>query len=204
MKKYYFVLLLPLVFSCGKEIDPAELQDEPAVLTLYDQQVNFSDFASFYIPDSIGIVSDNTSLYHKDGSSAAQSILAKIRTSMESRGYTFTSKANAELGLNVTVLHQLNEEIHYAGYWWSYDGYYNANYWGYGYAPYYYGYLYDYSYETGSMLIEMVDLKHAPSTHKLKIIWNTEIGTIFSNTISVSDASRYIDEAFNQSPYIKR
>lgn len=208
MKKILILSLsiLPLVWSCRKEALKDELAATPAVLTLYDQSINFGNYASFHIPDSIGVVSDNSSVPTHQGGSDAQQITSKIRGILTSRGYTSVSKNVAELGVNVTILHELTDVYtsYNAGYWWGYDGYWGGAYWGYATTPYYYGYYYDYTYESGSLMIEIVDLKNAASNNKLKIIWNAEIGDIYAANIDVASGLQYVQEAFDQSQYLKK
>lgn len=208
MKKILIISLslLPLAWGCRKEALKDELAATPAVLTLYDTNIDFGSYASFHIPDSIGVVSDDASQPKHQGGSDAQQITSKIRGILTSRGYSHVGKNVAELGVNVTIIHQLTDvySSYNAGYWWGYDGYWGGAYWGYATSPYYYGYYYDYTYESGSLLIEMVDLKNAASNNKLKIIWNAEIGDIYAANIDVVSSLKYVQEAFDQSAYLKK
>lgn len=208
MKRSVFgiLILLPFAFSCVKEVTRNELLQEPAILTQYEVGLDFSQFSTFALVDSISIISDNQSLQNRIATPNAQMVLNRIRTEMENRGFNESPVVNAELGINVSIIHELDFEVGTVvvpGYWWGYDGYWDAAYWGYAGDPFYYGYNYNYVYESGALLIELYDLKHAGTTNKLKVIWNAEIGDIYNTDIDLAEGLESVSQAFTQSPYLR-
>ena len=71
MKKMISVLsvlfVLFLSTSCQKDPDMSKLDDNFMVYTDYDKKENFSEFSTYYIPDSILLISDSKEAkYWKD------------------------------------------------------------------------------------------------------------------------------------------
>ncbi len=62
-----------------------------------------------------------------------------------------------------------------------------------------------YSVTTGSVIADLVDLKHADSNKNLEVIWTMNLnGALGSSTSSnLQRALNGIDQSFTQSPYIK-
>ena len=91
---------------------------------------------------------------------------------------------------------------YYPGYW--YPGYWGGN-WGGG---WYYPYPITYSYSTGSLLADMINLKNAPEgqKEKLTVVWNAYISGLLggSGSLNVNRTTTAINQAFTQSPYLKK
>jgi hypothetical protein len=122
---------------------------------------------------------------------------------MEARGYTFMPRdhANPDLGLGLTVIKDLNLTVVYPGYWW---GYWGGCYWGYcGYPPYY-GYGAVYSIPTGTIVLDMIDLKNASSTQELSVPWGSVMsGGLGNSSDDLKLGIDAINQAFQQSTYIQ-
>jgi hypothetical protein len=103
---------------------------------------------------------------------------------------------SADLGVKVVTVTVTTVGTYYPGYWWGYGGYYP-------YYPYY-PYSYTYSYSTGSMFIDLIDLENANNiSGKATVIWTSFSNGILgetSNTVLATDA---VNQSFIQSPYIK-
>ena len=205
--------------------------------TNYEVDFNFSSYTSFAMPDST-ILKTNymtdeeiENFFAADG--AGEKTKALLRTSFESRGYTYTdSYDNADFVAVPTVLMvKTSGTVYYPpGWWWGYPGYgwgWGSGYgWGWpGYGWGYPGYGYSYQYKTGTIVLEMVDgasfkslldwqesnqgqgqQSAANEVPELLIRWMASIdGYITSNQeYNQERAQRGMDEAFTQSPYLKK
>jgi hypothetical protein len=96
----------------------------------------------------------------------------------------------------------------YPNWWLDYPGYWPSGYWG-DWTGWYYPYPVTYTYTTNALIAEMVDLTAVPAAGESKpltIVWSSYIGGPASSSIYV-DVRRMrsaIDQAFVQSPYLKR
>jgi hypothetical protein len=201
MKKIFFVLVIAFA-SCKQDIDLNKLDNNLLVATNYDVTANFSDYKTFRISDTLGLVSDNTNDSIITGS-AAMEITARIRSLMNERGYTEAAEGAApDLGVNVYVIQNIrNVDVIYADYWDDYSGYYDSWYWGYPGYSYNYAYAVQYSYQESSLNMELIDLKNAVSNGKLSIRWNAYMAGSYSQ-IYLQNTLRAIDQSFSQSPYL--
>lgn len=158
MKKiFYLACLAVFAVSCEKDPDLNKLDSNYVVYTDYDKDANFGSYNTFFLPDSIlEAGSSNHASYWKDEN--ALSIIDEVSTIMQERGYQRITDAeqknNADLGLQLTYVTQTNQVITggYWGGWWDYG------YWGPWWDSWYYSYPISYSYDTGTLIMEMVDL----------------------------------------------
>ncbi|MBP8767895.1 MAG: DUF4136 domain-containing protein, partial [Parabacteroides sp.] len=97
----------------------------------------------------------------------------------------------------------------YPYWWWNYPGYWSPGYWGPGWGNWYYPYPVVYSYSVGSLLTELVDLD-APAASKadakLPVLWTAYMSGLLSGSdkFDTQLAVRAIEQAFVQSPYVKK
>jgi len=170
-----------LITSCYKESD-YYTEDYDLTLTHYDKDFDFTPYKTFYLRDSVALVSDyivkddaNWKTFYKVGGASNQ-IKNKIRQEYISMGYTeVDSIKTADVAVNMLVTLSENTTTYYPGYWWGYPGYWygyypyyykgGAKYWGGYWGGYYGGYYpwygggYSYTYKTGTLMIEMADGK---------------------------------------------
>lgn len=70
------------------------------------------------------------------------------------------------------------------------------------------GTILTYSYSTGSLLADMINLKNAPEgqKEKLTVVWNAYISGLLggSGSLNVNRTTTAINQAFTQSPYLKK
>jgi hypothetical protein len=212
MKKILFIsALVSLFVSCRKYPDFDELTYKPLTVTNYDATANFNDYKTYYMSDSLSQISDDLTDSIADGSIGTP-ILAAVATNLESRGYVrVASPSLADIGVNAAVIKiTTTVQTYPPGYWWGYPGY-GGCYYGYcGYYPYYdYGYggyyTYSYTYSTGSLLIEIADLKNVdPAANRINIVWtNFNTGVLGTSTQNIAGAVSAVNQAFTQSPYLK-
>lgn len=213
MKKLVPILLAVFAFAaCEKDPDMSKLDNEYLVFTNYDKQADFTSFNTYFLPDSVMVIGDKEKPEYWTGENAEKIVNAFV-DNMKSRGYTrVDDKEMADLGLQVSYIASTYYFTGYTGgydnpyWWWGYPGYWNSYYWG-NWGYWYYPYPVTYSYSTGSLLTDMVNLK-APEGKdaKLPIIWNTYISGLLtsSNKVNMTYTVSGINQAFAQSPYIKR
>ncbi|HET9486867.1 MAG TPA: DUF4136 domain-containing protein, partial [Chryseosolibacter sp.] len=161
---YILAIFAGLGWACQTEPDSAELIDEMVVSTNYDPEANFAAYSTYAIPtDTIGFVSNKSSdtIITSPESTYPRHVLNVIKDNMEARGYTRVGRnENPDLGVNVMVVNDFNvfQEVVYPNYY-GYGGNYYPGYYGYG-SYYYYPYVNTYAYNTGVLIIEIVDLKN--------------------------------------------
>jgi hypothetical protein len=184
-----FSALAFVLYSCfpGDEITAA---DTDIVATFFDKEVNFSTKLTYAIRDSItrldeeGNPTDETGPYDDD-------VIQKIKTKLENAGFDLVvNPADAD----VIVLVFANKST------WVSGGCYSS--WYSWYYPYY-GWCYPvyYTYETGSLLIAMLDPNY---TEQKSALWVAAINGIMEDTNAgiLDRVYKGIDQAFTQSPYL--
>ena len=105
-------------------------------------------------------------------------------------------KENPDLGVNVYIVKDLNvfQQLVNPGYYYPYY---------YGYGSYYsYPYINTYAYNTGALVVEIVDLKNVTPDGKVKVIWNAYMGDLYSALDYTQQSLEAIDQAFVQSNYL--
>ncbi len=207
-----------LLTGCQKDPSTSNLRDEYLVYTAHDRQADFSAIDTYYIPDSILLIGSNAvneegkkvAKYWKD--TDALTLIGTVVSEMNSRGYTRLTdgelRQTADAGFQLSYI---EETTYFSGYsnpywWWDYPYYWTPDYWGY-WGGWYYPFAVYYSYTTGSLLIEMVDLQHGDTTtRKLPILWNCYISGLLQGKqqIRINKAVEAIEQAFEQSPYLKK
>lgn len=207
-----------LLVGCQKEPSTSGLRNEYLVYTAQDRSADFAAIDTYYIPDSILLIGaqavneegDRVAKYWKDAD--ALTLINTVVGAMNERGYTRIREADqrqtADVGFQVSYIEQTT---YFSGYsnpywWWDYPYYWAPDYWG-PWTGWYYPFAVYYSYTTGSLLLEMVDLKNGDTTtRKLPILWNVYVSGLLrgSNPINIDMAVEALDQAFEQSPYLKK
>ena len=206
--KRLFPLLLAGAFlatSCQKYPDTDNLDNNYLVYTNYDDDTDFKKFSTFYIPDSILIIDNNSnSPKYLYGTVASDIIIG-----LEDAGYTRTTdKGSADLGLQLSYIEDTYRFRYFNDnpWWCGYPWYWSATYWG-NWGGWYWPYNITYSYTTGSILGELIDLSDTPSTSKtLRVVWTNYITGLLNNngSLNTTYVQKSITQAFEQSPYLKR
>lgn len=207
-KTTYFILLIlvSLGWSCQTEPDSAELIDQMVVSTNYDTEADFSSYTTYAIPtDTIGFISNNSSdtIITAPGSDFPRQVLNAIKDNLDGRGYVKVNRSETpDVGINVMVVNDFNvfQQVVYPNYY-GYPGNYYSGYYGYG-SSYYYPYVNTYAYNTGVLIIEIVDLKNKTPDNKVRVIWDAYMGDVYSTIDRIAQSTDAIDQAFTQSPYI--
>jgi hypothetical protein len=204
MKTTRFLLVPTLVLAlmaCRKTPDLAPLQNGFAVQTVKHPDANFTSYKTYYLSDTINLKSSVS----KDSvwfDAKSKQLVDAVKSNMASLGYTFVAKGNTpDLGLGLTVIRDLNAGVIYPGWWY---GYWGGCYWGYcGYPPYYGGGVV-YTIPTGTIVLDMIDLKNASANQKLFVLWSSVMSGGLGNTSNDLELGvEAINQAFTQSPYLK-
>jgi hypothetical protein len=188
-------LIAGLTFLFGCYPNGAEYYEETDVVyTNYEEEYNFASKGTYSIPDKIVKITGNL----KDGEVPEfvkepqnTQILQRIESNMTKLGYTKTEDpANADLVLFPAVW--TNTTIYYYYDYWCWYYYYCGWGWGYPSAT---------SYTTGTLLMTLVadgDEYVQPTN-----VWTAAANGLLSGAYNTSRVEEAIDQAFEQSPYLK-
>lgn len=203
MKKIIYLLIAVFaVTACQKEPDFDELSEEYLVFTSYDNGYSFSTPTTIFVPNSIVLLGTSQGESPEWSDANAQKILTEFVTNFTTAGYTVTRNATAaaDLKLNVSFIEDVTYFITYDyPYWWWWDYYWPG---------WYYPYPLVYGYAVGSLISELVvpGVEANPSGQKLPTEWYSYIsGEEYGNKDMVTPyIVRGVDNAFKQSPYLKK
>lgn len=207
-----FVVLV-VAASCQKEPDMDKLSSNFMVYTEYDKNADFSSFATFYLPDTIKVLGSKvtnwvgTAFSQDDGDPNAEKIITATAVNLEARGYTRIEdpeqRTTADIGIQLSYVEDTYYVTYYNTPYYWYDWW-----WGYNWGPAW-GYVYPtysmtYSYQVGSLLGEMIYIDKAAS--KLYPVWSFYVvGSMSGSTYTdITRAVNGVNQAFIQSPYVKR
>ncbi|UFH55840.1 DUF4136 domain-containing protein [Spirosoma sp. KNUC1025] len=183
------------------DLSPADSQ---VYITNYDRSVNFSQYRTFSLPDSV-IVQSNDS-YAAVRTNLSDQLVSDVAAGLTAKGFQRVAKGDtADLG--VAIIRVNNQYTGIASNPYSYY----SNYWGYGgfgglggYSPYYPSY-YTYQVTDQYWEIQIVDLKNStPSS-----TGQQQLNVVYDATIRGSDitdqqtATKAVTAIFNQSPYLQ-
>lgn len=208
MKKIIFLAAAAFVIAaCQKEPYPQDRDGEFLVYTVKGEDVDYSKFATYYIPDEVLVVGEDGKA-EPSTTSNALALVGEVKEMMTSRGYTYVEdKEKAELGLQLTYMEETTKYLNYVSdpYWWlDYPGYWGG-YWG-NYGGWYHPYPVTYTYSTTSLVLDMVDKTAAEGEdRKLPVIWSAFIGgeSGYANR-DMMKLKLGIGQAFEQSAYIEK
>jgi hypothetical protein len=198
------LLLVLLTISCKKNpIKNLNVEESWVYISSGNNGINFSNFSSVTIPDSIILISNRQGSNNYETNALAQSMIAEVKAIMQSRGYTLTSKNNnPDLGISIARIDNSYTNVAAVNGWWDpYYGYWDPTFWGYaGYswAPTQFVF---YNTTESAWAIDIIDLKNT-SGNSLQILWS---GTIRGEEIFNPQAVPLIVKGlFEIAPYIKR
>lgn len=228
------MIMLALLFtSCYKAEEDATLQDYDLTITYYDSDFDFKTYETFMLRDSVLLISDYLTAkqkreFYTNGTS--DKIRAKIGSELTALGYTeldFDPNVTPDFFLNPTLTLMQQTDYYYSpGWWWGYPGYWgyywkNSDYYYYPGYPYY-GSSYSYTYETGTLIMEILNgpslkayldwaAENGPGSDNgdapiVELNWTGHVEGIAGNSGSYNEsrAAQGIEEAFNQSPYLQK
>ena len=207
------IALSAITMACENQPQTADLVRFMAVQTQYDQSdINsteniFKTYSTFIIRnDTIGYVSSspNSDTILVDGinidvpNGYVTPVVNLIKLKLSEAGFDQVSDSdNPDFAVNVAVLQNFSflQTINYPRYYSGYYGYYN----------YYYPIVTTYYANYATLVIEIVDVKNfAANNNKYKVIWKASIGDLISTVDLRGKTLEAIEQAFQQSPYIKK
>ena len=209
MKKILFISAAVLLLAaCHKEPYPQDSDNEYLVYTSPGKDVNFKNYKTFDIADSLLVIGEKDKPVYSQSQSALALIQA-YRINMEKAGFIYTpSNPDADLGVQLTYVIKTERYVKYYDdpYWWlDYPGYWPAGYWG-SWTGYYYPRPVVYTYTSNALLADIVNLTGEQEEGKpLEILWTSYIGGPASSSLQqdVQRLTSAVDQAFAQSPYLK-
>ncbi|HWB26634.1 MAG TPA: DUF4136 domain-containing protein [Chitinophagaceae bacterium] len=188
--------------GCSKDALNNLSQDETRIyITDRDSSVNFSNYKTFSVSDSVAVIHDQQSNMELTASDSAY--IVAVKKYMQQRGYVLVNRnQNPDIGINVSRVYSTTGVINYYDYSDYYGGYYDPYYWGYYDYGYYMPYAYDvYQITEGAMSVDMLDLKDASGNKTINFIWT---GLIRGEGIfSAGNADSQVKALFDQSSYLK-
>ena len=209
MKKILLIAAaVVLVAACQKEPYPQDSDNEYLVYTSPSKNVNFTQYQTFDIADSLLVIGQNDKPTYSQSNNAL-SLIQAYRINMEKRGFIYTpSNPDADLGVQLTYVVNTERYVQYYNdpYWWlDYPGYWPSGYWG-NWTGFYYPRPVVYTYTTNALLADIVNLTSVQDGSPLEVLWTSYIGGPAGNTVQgdVQKMQAAVDQAFAQSPYLTR
>ncbi len=189
--------------SCSKDpLANLTAEESRIYITDHDSTKDFRNYSTFSISDSVAVL--NNGQASKQLNETDLAFINAVKNEMQSHGYTLVSKGSSpDLAINITRIYNTSTGIisysNYYDYYGSYWDPYDYGYGGYGYySPYSYA---TYSVKEGAISVDMLDLKDAPVTNKIEVIWTGLIRG--SGIFNAGTAANQVSMLFNQSPYLK-
>ncbi|WP_375444518.1 DUF4136 domain-containing protein [uncultured Fibrella sp.] len=188
-------------------------QDSNVIITNYDRQADFSQYATFSLPDSVLVESNDR--YQQSALPTEQRFVSRVATELTNRGFRRVSAGqSADLGVAITRVNNQYTGVAtnpYAGYYSSYWGGFGPGYGGF-YDPFYSpGYYQYYQISDQFWRIQLVDLKNRPIVtpntdpnapqNQLRVLFMAEVrgnGVFDDNAVD-----QLIADTFAQSTYLR-
>jgi hypothetical protein len=206
-----FLLLLVVWLNGCYPGGPEYTSDYNLVVTDYDEDFNFNDKQTYFMPDTVNFETNDKDISDEVVRGFEELILNQIESNMSARGYERVDSTAAEapdlfIGVDVFAIDNSGVAWIPGGGWWG--GYYPPG-WGWGgwggwYYPPYYGI--GYSYKTGTVLISMADPNATDVPEdEVKVVWFGGLDGLLSSSTDANETRvrQGIDQAFDQSPYLQ-
>ena len=208
MKKQLIPILLAgiALTACEKEPDTDKLDNHYLVYTDYDKGTNFEALMTYYVPDSILYINNGDKKEYWRGD-AAEAVRMEFIENMNEHYVRVDNIEDADIGLQLSYVASTYTFAGYGGgdpWWYGYPYYWTPGYWGGYWGGWYYSYPIIYSYTTGSIIGEMVNLSVTDSK-KLPVIWSTYISGILNSQwkLNLQKTEAAINQAIKQTSVLK-
>ena len=195
--------------GCYPQYDPVYSEDLDLVLTNYNDKFDFGSIKRYAMPDSVVRIDgeEPSGNIQYANQAVSTTILNSIDRNMQANGWQKVSKlANPDVIILPTTTQTTNVYYNYSmAYWGSYyPGYYPGYGYGWGYPMYYPPTVS--SYKTGSLLMQMTYPSDTASTGRISVLWTGVVNGLLEGSTSQIQVrvSNTIDQAFKQSPYLKK
>jgi Domain of unknown function (DUF4136) len=203
MKRISYLLIAAMgvmLFACYP--GTRTISESDLVITANEKgKVYKGEYRTYYMDSVRHIVSGGAEI----DTTNDDKILALVRKNFNALGWQEIADPNVETPdvyiVNTSIKAKNTGSYVWGGYPWYGPGY---GWWGgwYPYYPYYPSVGY-YSYQTGSLLIEMLDVKNAdPIEERIGVIWNGAAQGLLEGSYIQSRAENLINQIFTQSPYL--
>ncbi|MFC2086046.1 DUF4136 domain-containing protein [Bacteroidota bacterium] len=175
------------------------------VATVYDTTANFQANKTFVVPDTVIHVVDPDEEDPIDiPRNNDELMINTVKENLRSLGYSELENPSLENlpDIFVTVQVTATEWTGYVSYpwygWWGWYPWYPPG-WG---PPYYPCCTTTYSYTTGTILLDMIDVSESDAEN-IVIPWNAALNGVAAGGQGGTRIKTRLDQAFNQSPYLK-
>jgi hypothetical protein len=198
----FFTALIGLGLAGCYPGGPDYTEDLDVVYTNYDSEFDFAGRSTYAMPDQIvtdvEITNAGDTVYEYMKPVYADQILAKIAANMTALGWT---RVDIDASPKPDVLltpGAISSTTYFYSYWydWWYGGYYG---WGWYYPP---SYTVS-SYTTGSLIMTIADPNIDNPINKSPTAWIGVLNGLLSGSGNIGRALDGVDQAFEQSPYLK-
>ena len=161
-----------------------------SVTTLFDSTTDFVSVTRYALTDSVVEIPRNEDDDDDLPLSTEASILSSIRSNLNALGWVeVTNPAAAAVDVYVTAAVSTTTNIFLNYFWWDY--------W----------YWYAYAYTTGTLLVNMIDARPTSpvaGVNRVPVIWTFAVnGVLEGQSTNIAIATAGIDQAFDQSPYLR-
>lgn len=208
-----FVMLS--VCACYPE-GPGYVHEKDIALTHRDENVDFSNYKSFVMPDSVVFIQSDgdTAVIDRD---VQEKILLLVGENFTDRNFHLLTaeEAAAEQPDFVVTITAFSTPVFNYSTWGNYWGWYPGwNWWGWGgpwtgwypWYPWYNGSYAYYAYDNGTLSIDVLDIKNRDEENKrIPVLWSgLNRGILAGSKAYLCDRlERSINQCFIQSPYLK-
>lgn len=187
------------LFACYPGDGPTA-QETDVVVTQYNGDARFGQYATFALADSVYHLTDATEDLCGDRSHDAL-ILGRVAANLQALGFTRLDTSQVDLADLAVVVSLACSRTVVIGtrppYWGGWPGYPCC--WYPGYPPYYVAG----SYSTGTIFVDAFDDGLLdPDSEELPSAWSAAINGVITTSGLTSRITDAIDQAFEQSPYL--
>lgn len=202
MKRSLIVTLSIALLAAGcYPAGPEYVEDVDVVYTNFDDKYDFQSQGTYAMPDKIVVdidIEDGDTTYVYMKQIFADQILGAIEDKMESYGWSRINNPTITEPDVAIMPYAIKSTTYFWSYWydWWYWGY-----WGWYYPPYWSVS----SVTTGSMVLVMADPSAADNNPigESPVVWTMIANGLFTSSYDISRVDDAIDQAFEQSPYLK-
>jgi hypothetical protein len=198
--------------SCSLDSGFNTIEDFDVVVTLYTPGLDYSQFTTYAMPDSIAYLGYDPEEDDPPDRNYDDLILELVEENLAALNYVRVTDPEApapDLAVLVSITDQ--DWAAWVGYpWWGYWGWY-PGYPGWGWGPGY-GWYYPpcyycggsvYEFTTGTVIMDMLDFLQPPIEDEIPVLWSGALnGIIDEGSNQQQRITDGINQAFDQSPYL--
>ncbi len=171
--------------------------EQLVTISSYDETVNFKQYNTFSVYDTIVVIDDGSTFKVKASSQPElQKLYNNVKSNVAALGYTYKDGNDADLGVVITLMKTTTVIVGYPWWWYDYCYWY---YWDCGYYPYY---VYPYpvvvgGYSAGTVAIDMFGTKSLLDTKK-SALWTGVVRGLLTGEHTDTEINSAISECFSQ------